>query len=333
LVAKTGDCKLATDNRAREQAVLTEREVLVAVGETEFRVQPHGFGKYRYCLSHQNGLVGVTTSTKLPALRIQPRATFIHGVGARKALEWFRDCLEAECGAIRLTASRIDLHADWQGWSLEGEDRRRFVCRSEDRITHEFGDLLSGFQFGKRTTNTIFCRIYDKSREMERTGAAYWQDIWGDQFDPQTRVLRVEFEFGRQGLAEFGISSPFDAIDAAGALWSYATEQWLSLRTPSQDSTISRWPVSSEWEQIRQARIGDSAFGLDRVYGGKRRGELEKMAPAVAGYLSNVAALTNSSSFVGAVPHLQRLLEWYGIQSGRTFEDRTAQKRRDYDLP
>lgn len=146
-------------------------------------------------------------------------------------------------------------------------------------------------------------------------------------------MLRVEFEFGRQGLAEFGISSPFDAIDAAGALWSYATEQWLSLRTPSADSTVSRWPISAEWEQIRQARIGDSAFGLDRVYSGKRRGELEKMAPAVAGYLSNVAALTNSSSFVGAVPHLQRLLEWYGERSGRTFEDRTAQKRREYDLP
>ena len=102
----------------------------VWIGSTEFEVVPHGFGRYRYCLVHENGQIGVTPSDRLPAFRIQPRAAFVHGVGATEASRWFADVLATDCGAIELTVSRMDLHADFQGWVVTGEDRRNFVCRA-----------------------------------------------------------------------------------------------------------------------------------------------------------------------------------------------------------
>jgi hypothetical protein len=214
--------------RAKEEVEITGVEVPIPVRDAEFRVQKHGFGKYRFNLAHQHGTVGVSSSTKLPALRIQPRATFIRGVGAGKVVDWFRDQLEAAYDPIQLTVGRIDLHADWQGWELKGEDRSNFVCRSDDRVMYEFDDRFTGFLFGHRKNKTISGCIYDKTWELRKTGAAYWEDRWEEKYDPERPVLRVVFEFGRQGLAEFGIGSPEEAIEASAGLWSYATENWLS---------------------------------------------------------------------------------------------------------
>lgn len=320
-------------DRAREEAEITHRDVPIPVGDATFRVQERGLGKYRYNLVHPHGVVGVSPSEKLPALRIQPRAEFIHGVGAQEAVDWFRKELEAECWAIQLTTSRLDLHADWQGWELAGDDRQHFVCRSEDRVMHEHGDLLTGFQFGQRRTKTISGRIYDKTREIQKSGAAYWEDIWGEQYDHDQRVLRVEFEFGRQGLAEFGISSPEDAIDAAGALWSYATSEWLTLRMPTSDCTKSRWPVASEWNRIRWATVAGSGCGLERVYEGRRRGEFKMLVPVLVGYLVHYAAVFGIDTVEETCGVLVDVVRTSCVSRGLSFEKRVAELRRKLALP
>jgi len=315
--------------RAREEADETEREVPVPVGDAEFRVQDHGLGKYRYNLAHAYGVVGVSPSLKLPALRVQPRASFLHGVGAQQAVGWFRRALEAECGPILLTTSRIDLHADWQEWELSGDDRRNFVCRSETRVTHEHGDLLSGFQFGRRRTKTLSGRIYDKTMEIRKSGAAYWEDIWGDRYDRDKPVVRVEFEFGRQGLAEFKIASPEDAIACAGALWSYAAGDWLSLRTPTPDATKSRWPVSPVWEQIRRASVVDSEWGMERVYNGLRDGEFRLLVPMLVGYVVRYAAVFGTDTAEATCGRLSDVVRSSCLTRGLSFEKRVVAKRRE----
>jgi hypothetical protein len=319
--------------RAREEAEETGRDVPVPVGDTEFRVQDHGLSKYRYHLTHVHGIVGVSPSTKLPALRIQPRASFLHGRGAREAIDWFRQAFEVECGPVLLTTSRIDLHSDWQGWALTGDDRRNFLCRSEARVTHERGDLLSGFQFGKRRTKTLSGRIYDKTMEIHRSGADYWEAIWGEQFDREMPVLRVEFEFGRQALAQFDIRSPEEAIDAAGALWSYASGEWLSLRTPTADATKSRWPEAPEWQRIRRARMADSALGMERVYDGRRDGTFRLLVPMLVGYLVRYAAVFGIDTVEETCGRLVEVVRGSCLSRGLSFEKRVMAKRRELGFP
>ena len=319
--------------RAREEAEEREIEAPLRVGDAELRVQGFSFGRYLYRLDHEHGVVGVSPSSKLPALRIQPRARFIHGVGARKAVEWFREQLEAECDAIELTTSRLDLHADFQGWGLCGEDRINFLCRAGDRVTYETGDLLTGFVFGRRGTNTISARIYDKTAELRKTGAAYWEDIWGEKFDPNQAVLRVEFEFRRQAMAEFGISSPEDAIDATGALWTYATDQWLTLRSPTADTTRSRWPIAPEWDRVRRASIADSEFGLERMYGGYRRGMFDKLVATLVGYVVSYAALFDLETVEDTCERLVGIIRGYCASRGLSFEKRVVARRRKLGLP
>lgn len=190
----------------RELAEGTGESIPFEFGGVEFGIAPHAFGKYRFCLDHRYGRVGLTPSRTLPAIRVQPRAEFLHGFGPRTAVEWFGEMLAIDCGPVRFGVNRLDLHADFQGWDLDGDQRNRFVCRASMLDTHEDGEDLTGFTFGRRTSKTITARIYDKANESKRKGTDYWPGIWGAQYRPELPVHRVEFEFGREGLRQYGLA-------------------------------------------------------------------------------------------------------------------------------
>ncbi len=79
------------------------------LGGLTFGLTPHGWGKYRFCLDHESGRIGFTSSTKLPALRIQPRAEFLHSLGPAGTVRHFDELLRPEMDRLVLSVARIDL--------------------------------------------------------------------------------------------------------------------------------------------------------------------------------------------------------------------------------
>ena len=66
----------------REEARSTRAPVPLVVGGNEFLVQGSGLGKYPIRLDHAHGVIGLTDSNALPAIRVQPRAVAaLHAVG------------------------------------------------------------------------------------------------------------------------------------------------------------------------------------------------------------------------------------------------------------
>ena len=63
------------------------------LGPLTFGLAPHGWGKYRYCLDHESGRIGFTSSRRLPALRIQPRAEFLQARGPGGTVTHFEELL------------------------------------------------------------------------------------------------------------------------------------------------------------------------------------------------------------------------------------------------
>lgn len=62
---------------------------------------------------------------------------------------------------------------------------------------------------------------------MQLRGHDWWPKVWGERYDPSLPVLRVEFEIGRQGLAEYQVESPSEGLEAAPRLWASVTSKWL----------------------------------------------------------------------------------------------------------
>lgn len=311
----------------RDRAADEGRVPFEALGDG-WSILSHSFGKHRWCLDHPSGRVGLTASETLPTLRVQPRAELLHGVGPEGAFEFFRDtCGKLIGGPIGWKLSRLDLFCDVQGWQVTGDDRHRFVCRSERRDLHERGADLSGFEFGRRTTKTICARVYDKTLQVDEKGIDWWHSIWGDRWDPALPVLRVEFEIGRQGLKEFGITGPTEGIDAAPRLWAGVCEDWLTYRSPTGDATKSRWPIAPEWAAIQRATLRQQALGLARVRAEARAGSLRRLTPALVGYLSSAGALLDADDLEATLGAVRAIVHRDEQARGRSFADRIAERR------
>ena len=61
--------------------------------------------------------IGFSTSRHLPTVRVQPRSQFLHAVGPEAAVKAVHELLDAELGRLRFWVNRVDLFADWQGWT------------------------------------------------------------------------------------------------------------------------------------------------------------------------------------------------------------------------
>lgn len=328
--AHLGDSLLADLDRARDQARSSSEAVAYRLGRVSFGLAPHGWGRYPFRLSHEYGLIGFTGSRHLPAIRVQPKAELLHGLGAVATVEAVSDLL-SPIGDVDWTVSRIDLFADVQGWSPTVEERNRFVCRATTRVTHEESGELTGLQFGLRKGGGISARIYEKSAQARKVGADWWPDKWGDRYLEGEPVTRIEFEFGRKVLRECRLSSPHETIEQVAGLWGYGTE-WLSFRDVSNDLTRSRWPVSAEWEAIRSVSLRDRPITVERISSSRAAADERRIVSGMCGYLSSYAALRDLTGLDEALSAAESVLRQWERETGIPFTDRVKKKRRRREL-
>ena len=202
-------------------------------GPLTLGLAPHGWGKYRYCLDHETGRIGFTSSRRLPSVRIQPRAEFLHAVGPEETVRHFADLVRPFIEGLVLSVARLDLFVDMEGMQLCAQDRSAFVCRGDGCTTYENANTVTGFAFGSRRTQRISARLYDKTAEMALKGNDWWELVWGDRHTPGAQVWRIEFEVGRAALSDLELFRPEAVLAAVPSLWAYCTGEWLTLRSPS----------------------------------------------------------------------------------------------------
>ena len=160
----------------------------------------------------------VGRSPKFPAVLVQEHSTFLHSMGMEAALDQVERLLRQDlfAGPFKQGVSRIDVHADLQGWKLRTSDLDRFVgygrhrrAFEDNRQVFQSGTTLAGFMFGK---DAMVARIYDKTAEIKKQGVSWLPDLWGEDFEPGAPVWRVEFQFRREALADFQTKTVDDVI-------------------------------------------------------------------------------------------------------------------------
>lgn len=311
----------------RSAAEVSGGPIDASLGGTPVRVEPFAWGKYRYCAVHELARLGFTPSRHLPVVRVQPTAVALHSLGPAATVRWVETLLDS-CGVeAQVHVSRLDLHSDWQGIEFHANERHRFVTYSDRRSVYEVDEELSGLTFGKRGGH-LLCRIYDKTREAHDKGHDWWPAVWGGAYDPERKVMRVEFEFRRAGLREFGVDTPAQALDRAGALWAYATHSWLSLRIDTADETRSRWPVDPRWTLVQGSALANGTAPAARIRAGERKGQLRTLRKLATGVLSSMAVPLNTNDLDDTMRAATVQLRRYEQISERSFADRVTEKRR-----
>ncbi len=221
-----------------------------------------------------------------------------------------------------LQVSEVHLCADVVGWDVAGVDyQQEFVSRSRKRGGHEETDLdVRSYSYGLQRSGLDFsargpmsCCIYDKTRELKRSGKVWFEDLWRHNGweDGQT-VWRVEFRFKREALHELKAEGLFHGVEDAYALperlkvlWAYAAghvggsedgwpDGWLRLVLPlDEDKTRSRWSTHPAWVEVQRAFLVDSQrpehFGKI-IRQRKEQHNIQKGVEAALGYGTSLSA-------------------------------------------
>ena len=170
-------------------------------------------------------------------------------------------------------------------------------------------------------------RVYENLRRPHGKGTDWWTEVWGDRYTPGRPVIRVEFEVGRQALREFGLDTPAQVLAAAGDLWSYASGQWLTFRSPTADRTRSRWPIAPEWRAVQRATLAHRSVGVERLRDVHHATSLRRLLPGLTGYLASYAAIVGTDDIDDTVAAVGHHLHDYEIASRTPFAERVERRR------
>jgi hypothetical protein len=147
------------------------------------------------------------------------------------------------------------------------------------------GHTLETIEFGSHGS-PLSCCIYNKSREIKKSGKTWFAHIWhAHGWDGTSEVWRVEFRWKREAMHTLkqdgvfhGIESVADLQDRLSFLWTYSAghiqggadglpDGWLRYVAPSADTNPARWPVHAAWLVVQSAFTTETEPAVNTVTG------------------------------------------------------------------
>jgi hypothetical protein len=219
-------------------------------------------------------------------------------------------------------------------------DAKAWVTRAERIDPHYVNGKFTGWSIGLGAE--VSARLYDKKAEMFRTGKTYFGDMWLENgWFPADPVVRVEHQFRRNVLSQFGLRSVRDVMDARHALWTYATSEWTRLAIPSaSDETRARWATHPFWKRVQSVVWEGKTRLLERKRPSSNAPSDKTLARMYKAVVTTVMArdglsLRDAGEKLGSLlmAQLQRIEQWEGAPAHEMLMEAVLLKRRKYCLP
>ncbi len=254
-------------------------------------------------------------------------------LGLYRSVDQLHSDLEELGGRIeKIQPSRVDLAADFHipgGFTLDFLNRHK-VSRSRAVSHHATGDTLETFYVGAPGAE-IRLRIYDKGKEIKKTGKEWFLDLWGR--DGPKDVWRFEFQVRREALKAYDVDNLDDLMSKLGSIWGYLTQDWFSLRHLDNKRQDRRTPFPW-WKSVQEIQKFGIADILKRREGGDTLPSAEWYISHIAGCLPSYAARIGEMNFHEALNHLNNQIcrYWFGRNYSEEFAKRILKLGYDVDL-
>lgn len=232
----------------------------------DFSMKPRGAQGYEWILENADVSIRMAAQGRggrvFPELYVTFRSAYLWREGFDTACNATRDWLASFADMGEGKVSRADLCADFAmglpkidlGVDLVSRGRKRGRHREVDTsetADWQSGTKATGYQVGK---GDLMARFYDKREELVHTGKLWFEGLWREHgWDGDSPVTRFEFQFRRNILKEFNVDSPRDLGYQRSEMWAYATEDWVTVREPTEDTNRARWPLTSYWTNVQGA--------------------------------------------------------------------------------
>ena len=304
--------------------------ISIKIGDLTFKVLPNGKKGYAYIL--HNDLYEINLSqyrsknNDFYPVYIKIKSECLWNIGPVKAWEDIYNWVEKNIGEISNNKiSRIDLCCHTDEISLDEDDIKNFKGVYCAETLYRFRRKLTGMNFGSSATEKVYCRIYDKIKEIQQKKHKNWFfEIWKKNGLGQNTVWNVEFQLCRELLKENCIETVSQAFDSLGSLWDYCTKKWI-VKIIHDNKNITRCSTDAVWTKIQEAfKNFESQPLVKREV--QLRTSAEAMIPSTFGNISTFCALTGVSDEKLAFSILSMYIKRYLAPKKQTFGEAVRKK-------
>lgn len=267
---------------------------LITINEMVFQILPNGAQGYTYIL--RNNLYEVKIAQKRAKLeafypiqiRISSENLWANGlINAWTIIyNWI---VETFGNIIRHKVSRIDLCCHISDIDLITDYNMTYKGKFKKKELFYAGKNPNAITFGSRKNKNIYCRIYNKSLEIQKTKSKSWfKEIWQQNNMNINNVWNIEFEVKSDILREFNLIEVNRVYNRLRDLWHYCTNEYL-VKVDRVNTRIERCPVNKQWKEIQTAYEEFRSFGLI-----KREKQIDieanTLIPTIIGYMTSYSA-------------------------------------------
>lgn len=295
------------------------------------------FYSYRLTCKDFTLLLAEKPSAENAPVKVNFSSSFLWSYGYQAAyyqfIEWFQKAFDLKVTGTRI--SRLDICVDTDEAEFKMCDINGIVTYSKTKSMHFQNNVddvnysgrdFTGFTIGRG--NTIMCRIYDKTKEIKKSGKEWFKEIWKkNNWNEQKPVWRVEFQLRRKVLKEFLLESVEDTFLELDGLWKYLTTSWLSIRKPIKEVQVSRWQLKTKWLAIQTAlEYVVPALIRKKI----KKGNIEKLKAQAGGLLISIGAAESIDDIKSTVQSLQDYLIKKLKSNNKRFEIEVQNRQKQY---
>lgn len=267
---------------------------LITINEMDFQIFPNGAQGYTYIL--RNNLYEVKIAQKRAKLeafypiqiRISSENLWSNGLinAWSNIYNWL---VEVFGNIIRHKVSRIDLCCHISDIDLITDYNITYKGKFKKKELFYSGNNPNAITFGSRKNKNIYCRIYNKSLEIQETKSKSWfKEIWQQHNMNTNNVWNIEFELKSDILREFNLLEVKDIYLHLKDLWNYCTSKYL-VKVDRTNTRIERCQINKHWQEIQTAYDDFVSIGLIER---KKQIDMEAnvLIPTIIGYMTSYSA-------------------------------------------
>jgi hypothetical protein len=206
--------------------------------------------------------------------------------------------------------SRVDFTFDYHLPVIDF-DQDNFVSSATKDNQHRKNGKVQTFRIGE---GDLVLRVYNKCDEIkERSAKTWFYDLWKQDHD----VWRIEWQARKEWLRLVGIRTFEDLKERQGDLLRLLVKEHTTLRTKTEDSNRSRWPLHPLWQDLQERAAQMEGLGVVRELhmAGRLDERMNRITISLYGYMKRIAAIyslqgkTPAISLKQARAHLSLELE------------------------
>lgn len=304
----------------------------IEINDMTFQLLPNSCKGYAFILKNEGYEIKVSQyRSKIEdfcPIQVRISSEYLWSQGVYPAWAMIYNWIVETFGNIKTNkVCRIDLCSHISGVDFTTDYEKVYKGKYKKRQLFHTGSSINCLCFGSRKGKNVYCRIYNKTLEIQETKKKEWfKEVWKKNNLDIENVWNVEFEIKSELLRKYQLASVVDIITHLQDIWRYCTQEWL-IKIDRINERVERCPVNKEWQKIQQNYNDFEMQGLiEREQ--QIRLDADVLIPNIMGSLTSYSARKNNWEIEQAFKNLFNDLERYLRKSKKNFKEEVIKKQK-----